>query len=31
MKVNWENDFNTGRARARDEGKFVFLDFYNPT
>jgi hypothetical protein len=31
MEVNWERDFNTGLARARDEGKLVFLDFFSPT
>ena len=31
MEVHWEKDFNTGLARARDEGKLVLLDFYNPT
>jgi len=29
--VNWESDFEQACRRARDEGRFVFLDFFSPT
>jgi len=28
--INWVLDFNEALSRAKAEGKFVFLDFYNP-
>ena len=30
MNVQWEHEYNTGLARARESGKPVFLDFFNP-
>lgn len=30
MEIKWETDYDAAVQRARDEGKFVFLDFYNP-
>ena len=30
MEVKWETNLEEGLRRAEDEGKFVFLDFYNP-
>lgn len=30
MDVKWETDLEAGLKRAGDEGKFVFLDFFNP-
>ena len=30
MDVKWETDLREGLKRAKEEGKFVFLDFFNP-
>lgn len=29
-KVEWVRDYKEALARAKSEGKFVFLDFFNP-
>lgn len=29
-KIKWEKDWKRAFERARDEGKGVFLDFFNP-
>jgi hypothetical protein len=29
--ITWERDFDQACRRARDEGKFVLLDFFSPT
>jgi len=28
--IEWETSYDTALARARDENKLVFLDFFNP-
>ncbi len=28
--INWETDMQKALERARKEGKFIFLDFFNP-
>ena len=28
--INWETDMEKALARARDEGKHVLMDFFNP-
>jgi hypothetical protein len=30
MDLKWETDYDVALQRAREEGKFVFLDFFNP-
>jgi hypothetical protein len=30
MDLKWETDYDAALQRAREEGKFVFLDFFNP-
>ena len=30
MEVKWETNLGAGLKRAEEEGKFVFLDFFNP-
>lgn len=30
MDINWQTDYSAALERAREQGKFVFLDFYNP-
>ncbi len=30
MAIQWERDYNIGLARAAEQGKLVFLDFFNP-
>lgn len=30
MDVRWETDYEVALERARQEGKFVLLDFFNP-
>lgn len=29
-QIQWVLDFNEALSRAKSEGKFIFLDFYNP-
>jgi hypothetical protein len=28
--IHWETDFNNALERSKAEGKFIFLDFFNP-
>ena len=28
--VNWETDLSKAKERAQQEGKAIFLDFFNP-
>jgi hypothetical protein len=30
VKINWETEFDKALARAKAEGKLIFLDFFNP-